>query len=110
MHVNAKQIWQTTIERLQTKVQPAVFATWFQGTAALTFEDGIFTVRVPTTFARAHLEGRFLDLIHGVLVEVAGGSLEVHFVVAKETPEQVSEAIAHELPPANKRSYRAPKS
>ncbi|HEX3384783.1 MAG TPA: DnaA N-terminal domain-containing protein, partial [Mucilaginibacter sp.] len=65
--MNAKQIWQTTIERLQTKVQPAVFTTWFQGTAALSFQDGIFIVGVPTTFAKAHLEGRFIDLIRSIL-------------------------------------------
>ena len=61
--MNAKQIWQTTIERLQTKVQPAVFTTWFQGTSAYSFQDGIFVVRVPTTFAKAHLEGRFVDFV-----------------------------------------------
>ena len=27
----------------------------------LSFQDGIFVVRVPTTFAKAHLEGRFVD-------------------------------------------------
>src|ERR1700738_2691635 len=81
--VNAKQIWQTTIERLQSKVQPAVFTTWFQGTAAISFQDGVFIVRVPTTFAKAHLEGRFIDLIRSILSEVAGGPVEVRFVVSK---------------------------
>ena len=82
--MNAKQIWQTTIERLQTKVQPAVFTTWFQGTSAYSFQDGIFVVRVPTTFAKAHLEGRFVDLIRLILSEITGGPVEVQFVVAKE--------------------------
>ncbi|MBE3558683.1 MAG: chromosomal replication initiator protein DnaA [Ktedonobacteraceae bacterium] len=77
-------MWQTTIERLQSKVTPAVFTTWFQGTSALSFQDSIFTVGVPTTFAKAHLENRFLDVIRSLLVEVIGKPVEVQFVVSKE--------------------------
>ena len=83
--MNAKQIWQTTIERLQAKVKPEVFTTWFQGTSALSFQDGVFIVRVPTTFAKAHLEARFIDTILTALTEITGHPIEVRFVVAKET-------------------------
>jgi chromosomal replication initiator protein len=110
--VNAKQIWQTTIERLQTRVQPAVFKTWFQGTAAISFQENIFIVRVPTTFAKAHLEGRFLELIRSILAEVTGSQVEIRFVVSKEMLiESEPAGQAAELPPvAHKRSYRIPRS
>jgi len=107
--LNAKQIWQTTIEKVQAKVSPAVFTTWFQGTAALSFQDGVFVVRVPTTFAKAHLEGRFLEFIRSILSEVTACPVDVRFVVARENPEQVSEP-AEELPSSHKRTYRLPKS
>jgi chromosomal replication initiator protein len=107
--VNAKQIWQTTIERLQSKVQPAVFTTWFQGTAAMSFQDGVFVVRVPTTFAKAHLEGRFMDLIRTILAEVTGSQVEVRFVVSKEIPG-VDGELPVEKPGAQRRSYRLPRS
>ncbi len=101
--MNAKQIWQTTIERLQAKVQPAVFTTWFQGTAALSFEDSIFVVGVPTTFAKAHLEGRFIDLIRSILVDITGGPVEVRFVVAKETFDQAADPVQADVPAPIKR-------
>src|SRR5437660_3883141 len=120
--VNAKQIWQTTIQRLQTQVQPAVFTTWFQGTSALSFQDGIFVVRVPTTFAKAHLEGRFIDLIRSTLAEITAGPVEVQFVVAKENPgggspqgvparyaKHRDASAGEETPRSSKRSYRLPK-
>jgi len=107
--LNAKQIWQTTIERVQTKVPPAVFTTWFQGTVALSFQDGVFIVRVPTTFAKAHLEGRFIDLICSILTDVAASPVEVRFVVARENPDQVSDA-GEVLLPSHKRTYRLPKN
>ena len=108
--MNARQIWQTTIERLQTKVQPAVFTTWFQGTAAISFQDGVFIVRVPTTFAKAHLEGRFIDLIRSILAEVAGSPVDVRFVVSKEAPGHGSEEAGQIAPVSHKRSYRLPKN
>ena len=107
--MNAKQIWQTTIERVQPKVSAAIFTTWFQGTTALSFQDGVFTVGVPTTFAKAHLEGRFIEMIHSILTEVAGTSLEVQFVVLKETPEQGENATAKETSPMPKRPFRLAK-
>ncbi len=101
--MNARQIWQTAIERLQAKVQPAVFTTWFQGTAALSFEDSIFVVGVPTTFAKAHLEGRFIDLIRSILVDVTGGPVEVRFVVAKEPLDQAEDSVQADVPTPIKR-------
>jgi chromosomal replication initiator protein len=108
--VNAKQIWQTTIERLQTKVQPAAFTTWFQGTDAISFQDGIFIVRVPTTFAKAHLEGRFLDLIRSILAEVAGRQVDIRFLVSKEAPEAHADGTGEAAQVQHKRTYRIPKN
>jgi chromosomal replication initiator protein len=108
--LNAKQIWQTTIEKVQSRVSPAVFTTWFQGTAAISFQDDVFVVRVPTTFAKAHLEGRFLDLIRSILSEVTARSVEVRFVVAKEDPDQASDPMEESPFTSPKRGYRLPKS
>ena len=102
--MNAKQIWQTAIERLQTKVTPAAFTTWFQGTSAHSFQEGVFTVGVPTTFAKAHLENRFIESIRSILTEITGDTVDVQFVVAKETvdfSEQIDDALPH-----SRRPYR----
>ncbi len=109
--MNAKQIWQITIERLQAKVPPAVFTTWFQGTSALSFEDGVFVVGVPTTFAKAHLEGRFLDVIRSILSDVAGRPMEVQITVAKDASiEQGGFSPTEIAPLPHKRPYRLPKN
>ncbi|HCP74913.1 MAG TPA: hypothetical protein DIU08_09745, partial [Ktedonobacter sp.] len=68
-----------------------IFTTWFQGTYAHSFQGGIFVVHVPTTFAKAHLEGRFADVTHSILMEITGGPVEVQFVVAKELAPQSDE-------------------
>ncbi|GAC1390211.1 MAG: chromosomal replication initiator protein DnaA [Ktedonobacteraceae bacterium] len=102
--MNAKQIWQTAIERLQTKVTPAAFTTWFQGTSAHSFQDGVFVVRVPTTFAKAHLENRFIESIRSILAEITGDKIDIQFVVAKDTTAQSEN---HEdILPQSRRPYR----
>ncbi len=107
--MNAKQIWQTAIERLQTRVNAAVFTTWFQGTSALSFQEGVFIIRVPTTFAKAQLETRFIELIRSILTDITGKAVEVRFEVTKETAEPLdtSPDAAFRLP---KRSYRISKA
>jgi chromosomal replication initiator protein len=108
--MNAKQIWQTTIERLQTRVKPEVFTTWFQGTSALSFQDGVFIVRVPTTFARAHLEFRYIGIIHEVLQEIMGEAVEVKFVVSKENAPALGDEMEETtILPTQKRTYRLPR-
>ena len=94
------------MERLQTKVSSAVFTTWFQGTSALSFQDGVFVVAVPTTFAKAHLEGRFLEPLCSILADVTGTKVDLQFVVTKQPP------VSDQQPPKEmeahtpKRSYR----
>lgn len=78
------------MERLRGKVDTSAFTTWFQGTSALSFEEHVFTVSVPTTFTKTHLEHRFLDLIQTILAEITNEKVEVRFVVAKESFEELN--------------------
>jgi chromosomal replication initiator protein len=83
LRVNAKQIWQATLERIRTEVNPQVFTTWFQGTTARSFEDGIFVICVATTFAKSQLEDRFLNLIRPILTDIIGYDVKIHVEVAR---------------------------
>lgn len=108
--MNAKQIWQTAIERIQPKVKPDAFTTWFQGTKAISFQDGVFTVGVPSPFTRAHLEDRFIDLIRSILSDITDQPIEVQFVVTKEANEMSPPPPAPErhglLPGTGRRGLR----
>jgi predicted RNase H-like HicB family nuclease len=78
-----QQIWQTTLERLRTSIHPDAFSSWFQETAALSWQDGVFVVGVPTSFTRAHLEVRYLDQIRAALNEVVGSPVDVRLAVSR---------------------------
>src|SRR5579862_2862166 len=81
--MNAKQIWQSALERIEPKISQATFNTWFNGTSAVALEGRLLRVYVPTTFSRAHLENRFHDLICSVLSDFIGPDAEVSFEVGQ---------------------------
>lgn len=81
----------------------------------LSFEDDVLVVSVATTFSKAHLESRYIDMIRSILTEIAGRVLEVRFVVARELPDE-NEDTLNLVPPSTslpgtgqKRSYRLSK-
>lgn len=86
--MNAKQIWQSALERIRSKVSQSAYTTWFSGTSALALEGNRLTVRVGSTFGIAHLEDRFQDLIHSVLSDLIGADAEVCYVVGHADEEQ----------------------
>lgn len=113
--MNAKQIWQTILERLQPKIPVQTFTTWFQGTTALSFENDVLVVSVATTFSKTHMDTRYAISIRSLLLELLGKEIEVRFVVAHE-PSEKDEALVNAVPPAPplppgtpKRSYRLSK-
>ncbi len=81
--MNAKQVWQSALERIQPKISPATFSTWFTGTSGVALEDHLLIVRVRNTFSRAHLESRFYDLICSVLYDLVGSDAQVRFEVGQ---------------------------
>ncbi|BCL81370.1 chromosomal replication initiator protein DnaA [Ktedonobacteria bacterium brp13] len=107
--MNAKQIWQTTIERLRTEVNPQVFTTWFQGTSARSFEDGVFVICVSSTFAKAQLESRFLDLIRPILIDIIGTPVDIRVEVAKVQLDLDEAARRSAYQATSKRGQRIPK-
>jgi chromosomal replication initiator protein len=86
--MNAKQIWQSALERIRSKVSQSAYTTWFSGTSALSLEGNRLTVRVGSTFGIAHLENRFQDLICSVLSDLIGAGAEVCYVVGQPDEDQ----------------------
>ena len=83
----ARQIWQSALERIRPKVSSSAFTTWFSGTSGLVLEEETLIVRVGSSFGREHLENRFQDVIASALCEQLGAKAEAHFVVIPELEE-----------------------
>ena len=84
--MDARQVWQAALERVQRRVSAGAFATWFSGTMGLGLTGRTMTVAVPSTFAREHLGQRFRETARIAVSEVIGQSAEIAFVV-REVPD-----------------------
>jgi predicted RNase H-like HicB family nuclease len=82
--MDEQQIWHAALKRLRTSIKPAAFTCWFQRTIALSWQEEMFIVGVPTTFARAQLEGRYFDQICTALSDVTGTPLRVQLTVSPD--------------------------
>ncbi len=78
---SAADVWKAALEELQTKVSPANYQTWLKNTVGLSFNDGCFTVGVPSSFVTEALEKRLSPLIEKTLAGIAGKPLKVQFQV-----------------------------
>jgi chromosomal replication initiator protein len=110
VNANARQIWQTLLERLRQRFDGATFTTWFQGTTALSLQDHVLVVSVETTFCRQHLESRYSEIVRSTLSEIAGSLIEVRFVVEHGSAEEEEDQAGSAPPlpaPTQKRGNRA---
>ncbi|HEU5199302.1 MAG TPA: DnaA N-terminal domain-containing protein [Ktedonobacterales bacterium] len=83
----ARQIWQSTLERIRPKVSSSAFTTWFSATKGLALEGETLIVRVGSSFGRDHLEQRFHDLIDCTVSEQRGIETETRFIVLPDAQE-----------------------
>lgn len=90
-------LWNATLERMKAEVTPAVFTTWFQDTAALSLQDAVLTVRVPSMFAKSYIESSFLASICTIASEIAGTTIDVRVEVAGQTEHSLADKAQYEV-------------
>ena len=93
--MNAKQLWQSALERVRTRVSAASYTTWFKATEGVALRADALVVAAPNSFAREHLRQRFRELAVGAVEDVLGRPLDVEFVV-RERQRPEGEALTTE--------------
>nr|MDQ3045395.1 hypothetical protein [Chloroflexota bacterium] len=57
--IDARQLWQTTLDLLQTRLAKNAFDNWLRPTRLIEVDDDIATIAAPNTFSAATLQGRY---------------------------------------------------
>jgi chromosomal replication initiator protein len=85
-------LWEDVLARLEVKVNPHSFATWFRPTQYSGLRDGVLRVRVPSPQFRDWLGRNYHGVIGEALSELGRGDVRVVFEADAETaaPEAVS--------------------
>jgi hypothetical protein len=81
--LDAQELWQATLEALKSQMRRSKFK-WLEPTQALELAGGVLTVQVPNKRTKEWLEeGQPAADVEQALNAVAGGPIEVTFVVGK---------------------------
>ena len=72
-------VWDQVLAKIETKLNPHSFATWFRPTESLGQEGSTLRVRVPNPQFRDWLQRNYQGLISEVLLEIGHGDLDLCF-------------------------------
>ncbi len=79
--VSPRQIWKTALGELQLLMTDANFNTWLRDTQVVSYQDGTFTVGVPSPYAREWLQQRFAGTVKRTLEGLLGATITLEFVL-----------------------------
>jgi chromosomal replication initiator protein len=79
-------LWEDVLARLEAKVNPHSFATWFRPTQYSDLRDGVMRVRVPNPQFRDWLGRNYHGVIGEALSELGRGDVRVIFEADAEVP------------------------
>jgi chromosomal replication initiator protein len=93
-----QEIWETALGEIQVQVNRNNYRTWFSKTSGVSFQDGVFVIGVPHTFAAEYLEKNQRSLIEKVLRGLTTPDVRVSFQVNGHQP--AAEAALPALQPS----------
>jgi chromosomal replication initiator protein len=78
---NPQQVWKAVLGDLQMQMPRATFDTWVKNTCVMSYEDGMFVIGVPNTYAVEWLENRLHGALQRSTANVMRRSVDLRFVV-----------------------------
>ncbi|MFT9849408.1 chromosomal replication initiator protein DnaA [Aneurinibacillus sp. REN35] len=88
MVTNVKELWDTTLSHIQTRISKPSFETWLKSTKATSIDDNTLLITAPNEFTRDWLESRYSELILETLYEVTGKVITIKFVIPTSNSQQ----------------------
>ncbi len=99
--------WELCLERIEQKVGPSTFETWFRTTDLVVRDDGTACILVPNQFFADFIEEHFGRLVREALLEVGIAGKELAFVpterdwkIVEPLSESISAAKERQVPHA----------
>ncbi len=77
------QIWQATLDQLQTQMTQATFETWVKGTRIISRDNGNLVIGVKSAFAKDWLENNLCTTINRTVSSILDQPVELQFVVVE---------------------------
>lgn len=82
--MDTKELWNKILEKIESSVSKANFATWFKETKISGFENGVVYLSVPNTFVKEWLLKKFHSMILKYLRESSESIHALDYVIKEE--------------------------
>lgn len=89
--MKADQAWQAALGQLQMDMPKASFDTWVRNSEIVSYEDHVFIIGVPNSYARDWLESRLTSKINRILCGIMNATVSTRFIVWQAGVEQAVE-------------------
>lgn len=85
-----EKLWQLTLAEMEVQLSHANFATWLKKSQLLEGQDGVYSIGLPNTFAKAWVEEKYHKNLLGVMRNFDDSVKKLAFTVLKDegSPEQ----------------------
>jgi len=77
----AEKLWTVCSELLRHHVSEAAWMTWFEGVRPLDMEGETLVLAVPSSLAKERIEGRYIDMVHNVMLDAVGRDVPIRLDV-----------------------------
>ncbi len=85
--MKAEQAWQAALGQLQLDMPKAAYDTWVRNADIVSYEDNVFIIGVPNTYARDWLESRLASKTKRLLCGIMNRTVSIKFIVWQQEPE-----------------------
>ncbi len=91
--MDLENIWSVFLEKIEMKVKPVLFQTWFKDTRLIKLNEEIALIEVPLDVHKKHLKENYSDIIKETFMEVTGSIFKFEYITEGENLEEKNDNI-----------------
>ncbi len=89
--MDLNNIWSVFLAKIEGKVKPVLFQTWFKDTKLLNLTEDKALVEVPLDVHKKHLKENYGDIIKETFMEVTGSIFDFEYITEEESQKETEE-------------------
>lgn len=86
--MDIENIWSVFLAKIELKVKPVLFQTWFKETKLIKLDNDYVLVEVPLDVHKKHLKENYNDIITETFMEVTGSIFKFEYITEGENIEE----------------------
>ena len=94
--MDIENIWSVFLNKIENKVKPILFQTWFKDTKLIELNDEYALIQVPFDVYKKHLKENYNDVIKETFMEITGSIFEFEYITEEEANKKESKIVIEE--------------